>query len=277
MTDPRPLTAGVMGWPVTHSRSPRLFDHWFARHGIAGRYSPLAVRPEDFAQVYRALPLAGFRGVNVTLPHKRAALDLADSVTDTARAIGAANMIRFAAEGEIVADNTDAFGFLESLRAVAPEWRADAGPAVILGAGGAARALVHGLAAAGAPEIRLLNRTAETADALAAEFGAPVHVVVWAERSEALTNAATIVNATSLGMVGKPPLDIALEAAPRSAVVTDIVYTPLDTPLLLAARARGMVAVDGLGMLLHQARPAFAAWFGVDPQVDAALRAACLA
>ena len=276
MTDDRPLTAGVVGWPVTHSRSPRLFDHWFARTGVPGRYVPLAVRAEDFAEVYRALPRTGLRGVNVTLPHKTAALRLAHTATPTARAIGAANMIRFDPDGAVHADNTDAYGFLENLRAGAPGWRGDAGPAVVLGAGGAARALIHALQTEGAPEIRLLNRTRATAEALAAEFGAPVTVADWATRSAALGGARTVVNATSLGMTGGAPLDIGLDALPAGAVVTDIVYTPLETPLLTAARARGLTAVDGLGMLLHQARPAFRAWFGVDPVVDGALRAACL-
>lgn len=276
MTDDRPLTAGVVGWPVIHSRSPRLFDHWFARHGVPGRYVPLAVRPEDFVEVYRALPRTGLRGVNVTLPHKTAALRLADTATPTARAIGAANMIRFDPDGAVHADNTDAFGFLENLRVGAPGWRGDAGPAVVLGAGGAARALIHALQREGAPEIRLLNRTRATAEALAAEFGAPVVVTEWEGRSAALEGAMTLVNATSLGMTGGASLDISLDALPAGAVVTDIVYTPLETPLLTAARARGLMAVDGLGMLLHQARPAFHAWFGIDPVVDGALRAACL-
>jgi len=276
MTDARPLTAGVIGWPVRQSRSPRLFDHWFARHGIAGRYMPFAVREADFPGVYAALARAGLRGVNVTLPHKQAALDLADEASAAARAIGAANMIRFTPEGGILADNTDAYGFAENLRAGVPGWRADAGPALVLGAGGAARALIHALKEGGAPEIRLANRTRATAEALAAEMGAPLVVVDWAAKNEALDGAALLVNATSLGMTGCPPLDIALDPLPPQAVVTDIVYSPLETPVLAAARARGLRAVDGLGMLLHQARPAFHAWFGIDPAVDADLRAACL-
>lgn len=276
MTDPRPLTAGVMGWPVTHSRSPRLFAHWFATLGVPGQYMPFAVAPEAFETVYRALPRAGLRGVNVTIPHKRAALDLADTASGAARAIGAANMIVFSEDGVIHAGNTDAFGFIESLHAGAPDWRASAGPALVIGAGGASRAILHALKGIGAPEIRLTNRTRATAEALAAEFGPTVRVVDWQARSEAVDGAATVVNATSLGMEGQAPLDIALDAAPAHAVVTDIVYTPLETPLLAAARARGLTAVDGLGMLLHQARPAFEAWFGPRPEVDAALRAACL-
>ncbi len=276
MSDERPRTAGVMGWPIGHSRSPALFAHWFARHGLDGRYMPFAVRPEDFAEVCRALGKAGLRGVNVTLPHKEAALALADEMTREARAIGAANMIRFEA-GRILADNTDGTGFLESLRAGAPGWRADAGPAVVLGAGGASRAILHALLAGGCPEIRLANRSREKAEALAGAFAPRVSPVAWEAREAALAGAATLVNATSLGMHGQPPLEIRLDALPAGAVVTDIVYTPLETPLLAAARARGLAAVDGLGMLLHQARPAFRAWFGIDPEVDAALRAAVLA
>ncbi|MEM1345042.1 MAG: shikimate dehydrogenase [Pseudomonadota bacterium] len=265
--------AGVMGWPVHHSRSPALFAHWFARHTIAAQYVALPVAEADFAQVYRALAKAGFAGVNVTLPHKHAALERADHVSETARAIGAANMIRFV-EGTIHADNTDAYGFLENLRAGAPGWSAASGPAVVLGAGGAARALLYALQQEGAPEIRLLNRTRATAEALAAEFGPPIEVLDWEKRHTALDGAATVVNATALGMAGQAALDLALDAAPATAVITDIVYTPLETPLLAAARARGLRAVDGLGMLLHQARPAFRAWFGPDPSVDAALRRA---
>ncbi|MGF1500197.1 MAG: shikimate dehydrogenase [Paracoccaceae bacterium] len=275
--DARPLTAGVMGWPIRHSKSPAIFDYWFETYEIGGHYLPLAVAPEDFAEVYRALPKTGMRGVNVTIPHKRAALECADEATEAARAIGAANMIRFSPGGCIVADNTDGYGFVEALRAGAPGWSPAAGPAVVLGAGGASRAILYALREAGCPELRLLNRTRETAEALAGEFGGPIVTEAWEARADALAGAYTIVNATALGMEGNPPLEIALEAAPEGAVVTDIVYAPLETPLLSAARARGLIAVDGLGMLLHQARPAFDAWFGIDPRIDAALREACLA
>lgn len=277
MTDERPLLAGVMGWPVRHSRSPRLFDHWFAHHRVAGRYVPLAVREADFVEVYRALAKAGFRGVNVTIPHKLAALAEADEATEAARTIGAANMIRFTPEGRILADNTDGFGFIESVRDGAPAWSPAAGPALVLGAGGAARAILHALLEAGVPEIRLANRTRETAAGLAEAFGARVRVADWAARGAASEGCATLVNTTSLGMTGQPPLEMPLDGLPGHAVVADIVYAPLETPLLAAARARGLTAIDGLGMLLHQARPAFRAWFGIDPEVDAALRAACLA
>lgn len=271
-----PPLAGVVGWPIGHSKSPAIFAHWFERLGVAGRYVPLPVRAEDFPEVVRALPKAGFVGINCTIPLKEAALGLADEATDAARAIGAANMIRFAG-GQIVADNTDAFGFLENLAAGAPCWHAASGPALVLGAGGAARAVLHALIGAGVTELRVANRTPERAEALAEVFGPAVAVVPWEARAEAAAGAASIVNATALGMTGQPPLEMGLDAAPATALVTDLVYAPLETPLLADARRRGMVAIDGLGMLLHQARPAFAAWFGVDPPVDGALRRACTA
>ncbi len=274
--DERESLAGVMGWPVRHSRSPWLFAHWFAAHGIRGSYVRFAVRPEHFAEVYRALPKAGIRGVNVTLPHKLPALDLADEASEAARAIGAANTISFRADGLICADNTDGFGFIENLYANAPAWRPAAGPALVLGAGGAARAVLHALLAAGAPEIRLANRTRGRAEELAARFGPKVRPLDWQDRSAATAGAATVVNTTSLGMTGKPPLEIALDDAPATALVTDIVYAPLETPLLAQARARGLAIVDGLGMLLHQARPGFRSWFGTDPEVTPDLRRAVL-
>lgn len=275
-TDPRPLLAGVCGDPIAQTKSPTLFRHWFETMGIAGFYVPLLIHSPDFERVVRALPAAGFRGLNVTIPHKVNALALADDVSPAAKAIGAANTLVFASNGEIFADNTDGFGFLENLRAGAPYWKAGSGPAVLLGAGGAARAAIHVLLEAGVPEIRLLNRTRERAEELADVFGSAVTVVDWAERSAALSGAATIINSTSLGMVGKPPLEISLDDAPRSTLITDMVYNPLETPLLADAKARGLSTVDGLGMLLHQARPGFRAWFGADPEVTNALRAACL-
>ena len=277
MSDERPLLAGVCGFPIGHSKSPLLFAHWFREHGIAGHYVPLRIAPADFASVLRTLPLAGFRGVNVTVPHKAAALALADEATAAARAIGAANTLTFRPDGSIRADNSDAYGFITNLCAGAPDWDARSGVAVLLGAGGAARAAAHVLLEAGVASLRVVNRTRSRAQALAAHFGGRLAVVDWSERDFALEGAATIVNATSLGMLGKPPLEMSLDAAPVSALVNDMVYNPLETPLLAAARARGMPTVDGLGMLLHQARPGFRAWFGRDPEVTQALRAACLA
>lgn len=269
--DGRSRLAGVFGWPVAHSRSPRLHGYWLEQHGINGAYLPLPVRPEDFADVVRVLPRLGFAGANVTLPHKEAAFAAADSRDETAERIGAVNTLVFGEDGSIRASNTDAYGFTENLAegAAGCDWAG--GPAVVLGAGGAARAVLVALDEAGVPEIRLTNRTRAKAEALANQ-ATGVTVVDWRARSEALDGAALLVNTTSLGMAAQPALDLPLDPLPAAAVVTDLVYAPLETPLLAAARARGNPAVDGLGMLLHQARPGFRAWFGVDPQVDEGLR-----
>ncbi len=273
----RPPVAGVIGDPIGQSRSPVLHGHWLGRYGIRGYYVPLEVRPADLAEVLRTLPKMGFRGVNVTIPHKEAALRIADSASDRAALIGAANTLTFHGDGRIHADNTDAYGFLANMRQTVPAWRADAGPAVVLGAGGAARAIIHALLDAGAPEIRLANRTRARAELLADHFGARVQPVDWIEAERALEGAATLVNTTSLGMRGKPPLNLRIEALPKAAVVADIVYTPLMTDLLIRAEAHGCRVVDGLGMLLHQAVPGFESWFGVRPKVDSELRQAVLA
>jgi shikimate dehydrogenase len=252
---------------VTHSRSPRLHGFWLQRYGIDGAYIPLGVAPGGFAAAVRALVDLGFRGANVTIPHKLAAFEICDAVAPFARRAGAVNTLIFR-DGRIEGSNTDGFGFLESVREAAPGWRADAGPAVLLGAGGAARAIAAALLDAGAPRVTLVNRTAAKAEALARDLGGPIHV---ADRPP-LEGAALLVNTTSLGMQGQPGLEVDLAPLSASAVVADIVYVPLETRLLAAARARGLVAVDGLGMLLHQARPGFEAWFGVAPLVDQALR-----
>ena len=275
MTGAPPL-AGVVGWPIGHSRSPVLHGHWLRRYGIDGHYVPLGVRPEDFAAVFAALPLMGFRGVNVTIPFKEQALALADVVTARAMAIGAANTITFAEDGSVHADNTDGYGFLANLRQAAPGWTAAAGPALVLGAGGAARGVIAALLSDGSTEVRIANRTRERAAALRDHFGARVVVVDWEDADSAAAGAATIVNTTSVGMEDGAVSPLRLDAAPASALVTDIVYRPLVTPLLAAAAARGLATVDGVGMLLHQAAPGFAAWFGVAPEVDAELRAAVL-
>lgn len=264
--------AGVIGWPVGHSRSPRLHGYWLDKLGIDGAYVPLAVRPEDFAQVLRALPRMGFRGANVTVPHKEQALALVDHVEPLARRIGAVNTLVVREDGAIEGRNTDAFGFLENLRHGAPHWRAAAGPAVVLGAGGAARAVCAALVDAGVPEIRLINRSAARAEQVAADLGGRFAVLGWDRLEGALEGAALLVNTTSLGMTGQPPLDIDLSPLPLHAVVNDIVYAPLMTDLLVAAAARGNKVVDGLGMLLWQAAPGFEAWFGQRPEVTPALR-----
>lgn len=273
----RPPLAGVIGWPVGHSRSPRLHGHWLRRHGIEGYYVPIGLAPEEFLSGLAALPGLGFRGVNVTIPHKEAALAAAREVSPIAARVGAANTLTFLPDGGFHADNTDGYGFIESLRQDAPGWTAAAGPALVLGAGGAARAVIAALIDAGAPEVRLANRTRARAEQLAEGLGGPITVVAWDEASAAADGAATIVNTSALGMVGQPPLDVRLDAAPPSALVNDIVYQPLVTPLLAAAAARGLRTVDGLGMLLHQAVPGFERWFGTKPRVDADLRAAVLA
>ncbi|QIE56296.1 shikimate dehydrogenase [Pikeienuella piscinae] len=271
------LHAGVMGWPVAHSRSPEIHGYWLKKYGIQGSYERVPSDPSDFETDVHRLRDSGWRGVNVTIPHKEAALSLADEATPRARAIGAANTITFSRSGRILADNTDAFGFIENLKERAgASWRREA-PAIVLGAGGAARAVVHALLESGARTVTLANRTQSRAEALATAFGPPARAVEWAGIGEALAGAGLIVNTTSAGMDGRPPLDIDFAAAPADVIVTDIVYTPLITPFLDAATARGLIAIDGLGMLLHQARPGFEAWFGVAPQVDETLRALMLA
>lgn len=276
MSEAPPL-AGVMGWPVGHSRSPRLHGHWLARYGLPGHYVPLAVRPEDVEAALRALPRLGFRGVNVTIPHKEAALALAARVTSAAETIGAANTLTFDEDGGFVADNTDGYGFIRSLHQGAPGWTAASGPVLVLGAGGAARAVIASLLDDGAPEIRLANRTRARAESLRDHFGPRILVVDWDAASEAAAGAATIVNTSALGMGEDAGLPVRLDAAPDTALVTDIVYTPLVTPFLAAAEARGLRIVDGLGMLLHQGAPGFERWFGRAPEVDEDLRRAVLA
>jgi shikimate dehydrogenase len=274
--DPRPLIAGVCGFPISQSKSPFLFRHWFETYGISGSYTPLRVAAEDFESVIPALIKAGFRGVNCTIPHKINALGMADSASEAAKAIGAANTLTFSKGGLINADNTDWYGFIQNVQHGCPDWNPADGPALMLGAGGAARAGIFALLEAGCRTVRLTNRTREKAEALADFFGQRVQVIDWRERAEALEGVSIIANSTSLGMVGGHPLTLALDAAPQKAMVTDMVYNPLETDLLRQARERGMPTVDGLGMLLHQARPGFRAWFGHDPEVTPALRRACL-
>ncbi|UPY36168.1 shikimate dehydrogenase [Sediminicoccus sp. KRV36] len=259
----RAMLAGVAGWPVAHSRSPLLHGSWIARHGLDAAYVPLAIEPANFALAIRGLAAAGFRGLNVTIPHKEAAFAVCDEVLPRAHRAGAVNTLIFR-EGRIIGDCTDGFGFLASL----PDYDARRGPAVLLGAGGAARAIAAALLDAGCPHLTLVNRTPERAEALALALGGNIHV----SATPPLEGTALLVNTTSLGMAGQPPLTLELAALPDHALVADIVYAPLETPLLAAARARGLIGVDGLGMLLHQARPGFEAWFGVAPVVDDELR-----
>ncbi|MBT3305140.1 MAG: shikimate dehydrogenase [Alphaproteobacteria bacterium] len=276
-TPPKTLQAGVIGWPVNHSLSPRLHGFWLSEYGIDGSYEALAVEPEQCAEFLAGLSDQGFAGVNVTVPHKQAAAVAADVLDDNARRLGAVNTIVVQPDGALHGSNTDGFGFLENLTNGAPGWTPSDGPAVVLGAGGAARAVVAALLDAGVAEVRLANRTRERADALVGEIGGNISVAAWEKRSAVLEGAALLVNTTTLGMTGKPPLDLDLGPLPVGAVVNDIVYAPLMTPLLQAAMAHGNEVVDGIGMLLHQARPGFRAWFGVEPAVTDDLRTHVLA
>lgn len=271
-----PPLAGVIGYPIGHSKSPILHGHWLRRYGISGHYVPIEVAPADLAETLQTLPRLGFKGINVTLPHKENVLAMADKVSDRAALIGAANTITFTGHGKIQADNTDGVGFLANVKQGAPGWNARGAPAVVLGAGGAARAVISALLSDGAPEVILANRTRSRAEDLRQAFGAKVHVVDWGQVGAHLTEAGLLVNTTSLGMEGNGPLTLSLERLPTNCVVTDIVYAPLETPLLRDASARGCVSVDGLGMLLHQAAPGFHRWFGVAPEVDQDLRDAVL-
>ncbi|MEE4347351.1 MAG: shikimate dehydrogenase [Paracoccaceae bacterium] len=273
---PKIPLAGVIGSPIAHSRSPALHGHWLKTFGIPGFYIPMDVAAENLSEVLRALPKAGFVGVNVTVPHKVAVLEIADLVTDRATLIGAANTIIFRKDGKIHADNTDGYGFIENLRQNAPDWNPAAGPAAVLGAGGAARAVIASLLDVGVPEIMISNRTRIRAEGLQHDFGKRLRVVDWVQAGNMLEDAATVVNTTSLGMVGKPELRVPLDGLQKGALVTDLVYAPLQTRLLRVAQEMGCITVDGLGMLLHQAVPGFERWFGHRPVVDAATRAAVL-
>ncbi len=258
--------AGVMGWPVAHSRSPRLHGFWLEKHRVDGAYVPLAVHPDMLGVALRGLSALGFRGCNLTVPHKEAALEHLDEISPTARRIGAVNTIVVGDDASLHGDNTDAYGFVENLHACAPSWAADR-PAVVLGAGGAARAAVAALGTCGVPEIRVVNRTVARAEAVCRDFAGATTPNPWGVWQTCLADAGLLVNTTSLGMTGQPPLTVDLTSLPPSAVVYDLVYAPLETALLAAARAAGHATVDGLGMLLHQARPGFTAWFGVEPSV----------
>ena len=271
------VLAGVMGWPISHSRSPLIHGHWLAQLGLRGAYVPLPVNPLRLSEALTGLSALGFAGCNLTLPHKVQALDCISQLDDVARQIGAVNTVVVQPDGSLRGTNTDAFGYMQSLHEARPAWQAKQGPAVVLGAGGAARAVVWALADAGVTDIRLLNRSLDKAQAMATAFGSPVKALPWSDRHDALADANLLVNTTTQGMQGQDPLDIALDALPVHAVVSDIVYTPLQTDLLLRAHARGNPTVGGLGMLLHQARPGFAAWFGVMPEVTPALWKAVLA
>jgi shikimate dehydrogenase len=275
-TSTRFLLAGVMGWPVMHSRSPMLHNHWMQQYGLAGTYLPLAIAPEGLAAALRSLHPLGFAGCNLTIPHKQAAMTIVDEVDTVAKRIGAISCVHVRADGSLAGTNNDCFGFIHSLKQEQPAWRVDAGPAVVLGAGGGARAVCYALMQDGAKEMRIVNRSFERAQTLADEFaiaGISLKALPWEQRHDALDGAGMVVNTTSQGMAGQGPLDIKLDALPKTALAADIIYVPLETPFLAAARQRGNSTWNGLGMLLHQARPAWKLWFGIEPQVTAELRA----
>ena len=274
MSDSPFVLAGVMGWPVAHTRSPAIHNHWITKYGLKGAYVQLPVQPDRLETAIRGLAALGFAGCNVTVPHKVSAMRFMDELHPAARRVAAINTIVVQPDGSLLGMNNDGAGYIQSLRDADATWRGDAGPALVLGAGGAARAIAVALLDEGVPELRLTNRTLERAQELANDFGDRVKVVPWAERNEAMAGVSLLVNTTSLGMHGQAPLAVALDALPLEAMVSDAVYIPLETPLLAQARMRGHRTVNGLGMLLNQARPAFQSWFGVLPDVTPELRAA---
>ena len=268
--------AGVIGAPIAHSKSPKLHAHWLYKTDLPGHYVPLHIEPNDLEQTLRTLPKLGFVGLNVTVPHKEEVMRYVDVVTDRATLIGAANTLIFRPDGKIKADNTDGFGFIRNLTTGAPDWNPDAGPALVLGSGGAARAVIAALLEAGVREILLTNRTRARAENLKDIFGPKVKIIDWIDAGNAIDDAALLVNTTSLGMQGKPELRVPLDGLKRDTVVTDLVYAPLKTGLLSVAEEMGCLTVDGLGMLIHQAAPGFQHWFGVHPPIDDATRAVLL-
>ncbi len=276
MTDERIPLAAVIGSPIAHSRSPKLHNYWLSSYGLRGHYVPMDVAPDNLERVIRTMPSMGFVGCNVTIPYKEMVMSYADQITDRATLIGAANTLIFRRDGRIMADNTDGYGFIENLRQGAPTWKASDGKAVLLGAGGAARAVVAALADAGVSEIMITNRTRVRAEKLKDDFGKRVTVVDWVQAGNILEEAALVVNTTSLGMKGKPEMRVPLDGLQKGTVVTDLVYEPLQTRLMREAEDAGCITVDGLGMLLHQAVPCFERWFGTRPEVDAGTRAAAL-
>jgi len=267
------LLAGVMGWPVMHSRSPMLHNYWFRKHNLAGTYVPLAIKPENLAAALRALHPLGFAGCNLTIPHKQQAMKIVDEVDTVGKSIGAISCVVVRPDGSLSGSNNDCYGFIHNLKQAQPGWRADAGPIVVIGAGGGSRAVCYSLLQEGAREVRLVNRTLARAKGIADDFFGPVKVLPWEQRHDVLEGAAMVVNATSQGMTGQPALDIRLDKLARTALAADIIYTPLETPFLAAARQRGNRTINGLGMLLHQGRPAWKAWFGIETEVTPELRA----
>lgn len=268
--------AAITGWPVKHSRSPLVHGFWLKKYGIDGEYGRLAVSPEDAETFYRDFARTGLVGCNVTVPHKETAAKACDRLDDAAKAMGAANTLWLDGEGRLCGANTDGLGFLGNLDQMAPGWDNDRGTAVVLGAGGAARAVVWALLKRGFSPVHIVNRTLEKAKTLAEDFGSDSIAQPWENLGEILGKASLLVNTTSLGMEGQPAMEIDLDPLPKSALVTDIVYVPIQTDLLRRAKERGNPTVDGLGMLLHQAVPGFEKWFGVRPEVTPELRSLVL-
>ena len=269
--------AGVFGMPVFQSRSPIIHNYWIKKYGLRGAYGHFPVQIENVEAALRGLWALGLAGCNITQPHKLVAMRLMDKLDPVAKRIGAINCIVVQPDGSLYGYNNDGIGYLQSLRDARPDWRADEGPITVLGSGGGARAVVISLVDEGAREIRLINRTRARAEELASGMESVVRVVGWDERHDALDGVALLANTTNQGMYGQPPLEIKLDLLPRSAMVSDLIYNPLETPLLAAARTRGNLTVNGLGMLLNQAIPAFNAWFGVKPEITDELRQAILA
>ncbi|MGE4351254.1 MAG: shikimate dehydrogenase [Bdellovibrionales bacterium] len=269
------MVAGVMGWPIAHSKSPRLHGYWLREHQIDGTYIPLAVPPEKIEQALRALPVLGFRGCNLTIPHKELAMKIVDQCDDLAQRVGAVNTIIVREDGTLEGHNTDVFGFAENLRSAGFVVDSENPVATVLGAGGASRAIIVALEDMGFKQIRIVNRNQSRAQALAESLGQPsitIDVYGWDQTDKALESSSLLVNSTSLGMTGQPPLEIDISSLCAKAWVTDAVYAPLETELLKQAKAKNFSTVDGLGMLLHQGRPGFKAWFGQEVDVTPALR-----
>ena len=273
MIDPEKFyMAGVMGWPVMHSRSPMMHNYWMKQQGMKGTYVFLGIKPEGLESALRALHPLGFSGCNLTIPHKLDAMTMVDEVDDTARKIGAISCVIVREDGTLSGTNNDWLGFLGNLKHQQPDWRADSGPCTVIGAGGGGRAVVYGLLEEGAKEVRLVNRTQHNAERIAEDFNGPISVYPWKERNSLLEGAATVINVTNQGMVGEASLDITLEKLAPDALAADIIYTPLESPFLTAAAKRQNKTVNGLGMLLHQGPPAWKRWFGIEPTVTNELR-----
>jgi shikimate dehydrogenase len=266
------LLAGVIGYPISQSKSPKLHNYWLNQYKINGFYIPITVKPEQLKESIASLILLGFRGVNVTIPHKTEVLSISDTITDRASLIGASNTLYFSAEGKITADNTDAYGFIRNIYHHYDSWEPKKGPAVVFGAGGAAKAVVYALLAEGVPRVKILNRTKVKAELIAENLGNKVEVLDWYSVDEALRDASTVVNTTSLGMVGQAAFQPNLQKLPSGALVTDLVYNPTDTEFLKSAKKAGHNTVDGLGMLLYQAEIGFTNWFNCKPEVSSDLK-----